>query len=114
MPMAAATGSHRSKLRWVREVPGMAVGSSEAETFWPDFLRSLKRRGLAGVKLVVFDAHEALKVAGTRVLCATTQRCRVHFARNGLAHAGKSQRRIVSPWIGIAYAEPDAEGAKRR
>ena len=97
-----------------REVLGMAVGSSEAETFWLEFLRSLKRRGLAGVKLVISDAHEGLKVAVTRVLRATSQRCRVHFARNALAHAGKSQRRIVSAWIGTADAEADAEGAKRQ
>jgi putative transposase len=97
-----------------REVLGMAVGSSEAEAFWLEFLRSLARRGLAGVKLVISDAHEGLKAAVTKVLRATSQRCRVHFARNALAHAGKSQRRIVSAWIGTAYAEADAEGAKRQ
>ena len=94
-----------------REVLGMAVGSSEAEPFWLDFLRSLKRRGLAGVKLVVSDAHEGLKAAVTKVLRATWQRCRVHFARNALAHAGKAQRRIVSAWIGTAYAQEDATAA---
>ena len=66
------------------------------------------------MKLVVSDAHEGLKTAVTKVLRATWQRCRVHFARNALAHAGKAQRRIVSAWIGTAYAEPDAEGAKRQ
>jgi len=94
-----------------REVLGMAVGSSEAEPFWLDFLRTLKRRGLAGVKLVVSDAHEGLKAAVTKVLRATWQRCRVHFARNALAHAGKAQRRIVSAWIGTAYAQEDATAA---
>lgn len=94
-----------------REVLGMAIGSSEAEPFWLDFLRTLKRRGLAGVKLVVSDAHEGLKAAVTKVLRATWQRCRVHFARNALAHAGKAQRRIVSAWIGTAYAEGDAAAA---
>jgi transposase-like protein len=94
-----------------REVLGMAVGSSEAEPFWLDFLRSLKRRGLAGVKLVISDAHEGLKAAVTKVLRATWQRCRVHFARNALAHAGKTQRRIVSAWIGTAYAQEDAPAA---
>jgi putative transposase len=94
-----------------REVLGMAVGSSEAEPFWLDFLRSLARRGLAGVKLVVSDAHEGLKAAVTKVLRATWQRCRVHFARNALAHAGKTQRRIVSAWIGTAYAQEDAPAA---
>jgi transposase-like protein len=97
-----------------REVLGMAVGSSEAEPFWLDFLRTLTRRGLRGVKLVVSDAHEGLKAAVTKVLRATWQRCRVHFARNALAHAGKAQRRIVSAWIGTAYAEADAEGARRQ
>ena len=97
-----------------REVLGMAVGSSEAEAFWLDFLRALKRRGLAGAKLVVSDAHEGLEAAVAKVLRATWQRCRAHFARNALAHAGKSQRRIVSAWIGTACAEPDAEGAKRQ
>jgi transposase-like protein len=94
-----------------REVLGMAVGSSEAEPFWLDFLRSLARRGLRGVKLVVSDAHEGLKAAVTKVLRATWQRCRVHFARNALAHAGKAQRRIVSAWIGTAYAQEDAAAA---
>ena len=97
-----------------REVLGMAVGSSEAETFWLDFLRTLRRRGLAGVKLVISGAHEGVKAAVTKVLRATSQRCRVHFARNALAYAGKAQRRIVSAWIGTAYAEADAEGEKRQ
>ena len=95
-----------------REVLGMAVGPSEAETFWTDFLRSLARRGLRGVKLVISDAHEGLKAAVTRVLRATWQRCRVHFMRNATAHAGKTQRRIVSAWIGTAFAEADAPAAQ--
>ena len=52
------------------------------------------------VKLVVSDAHEGLKAAITKVLGATWQRCRVHLMRNAMAHAGKTQRRIVSAWIG--------------
>jgi putative transposase len=94
-----------------REVLGMAVGPSEAETFWRDFLRSLTRRGLRGVKLVISDAHEGLKAAVTKVLHATWQRCRVHFMRNATAYAGKGQRRIVSAWIGTAFAQEDAPAA---
>jgi transposase-like protein len=60
-----------------REVLGMDIGPSEAETFWTEFLRKLTRRGLRGVKLVISDAHEGLKAAITRVLSATWQRCRV-------------------------------------
>ena len=97
-----------------REVLGMATGNSEAETFWTEFLRSLTRRGLRGVKLVVSDAHEGLKAAASRVLGATAQRCRVHFLRNAMAHAGKSQRRIVSAWIGTAFAQDDASSARQQ
>src|SRR3979490_3609229 len=53
-----------------REVLGMDIGPSEAETFWTEFLRKLARRGLRGVKLVISDAHEGLKAAVTRVLNA--------------------------------------------
>ncbi|WP_256672094.1 IS256 family transposase, partial [Pseudomonas sp. SG-MS2] len=59
-----------------REVLGMRVGPSEAEPFWTDFLRSLMRRGLRGVKLVISDAHEGLKAAVSKVFNATWQRCR--------------------------------------
>jgi putative transposase len=94
-----------------REVLGLAVGASEAETFWLEFLRGLKRRGLAGVKLVVSDAHEGLKAAIARVLHASWQRCRVHFMRNALAHAGKQGRRVVSAFIATAFAQEDAAAA---
>ena len=77
-----------------REVLGVAIGASEAETFWTEFLRSLARRGLRGVKLVISDDHKGLKAAATRILGATWQRCRVHFARNLLAHAGRQGRRV--------------------
>jgi transposase-like protein len=97
-----------------REVLGMTTGHSEAEPFWVEFLRSLTRRGLRGVKLVVSDAHEGLKAAITRVLSATWQRCRVHFMRNAMAHAGKTQRRIVSAWVGTAFAQDDAANARKQ
>jgi len=64
-----------------REVLGMDIGPSEAETFWTAFLRKLARRGLRGVKLVVSDAHEGIKAAVSKILIATWQRCRVHFMR---------------------------------
>jgi putative transposase len=68
-----------------REVLGLDIGPSEAETFWTEFLRKLARRGLRGVKLVVSDAHEGIKATVRKVLNASWQRCRVHFMRNALA-----------------------------
>ncbi len=95
-----------------REVLGMDIGVSEAAHFWTEFLRKLARRGLRGVKLVISDAHEGIKAAVSRVLSATWQRCRVHFMRNALAHAGKTQRRVVSAFVGTAFAQDDEAAAK--
>jgi putative transposase len=95
-----------------REVLGIEIGASEAEPFWTGFLRKLARRGLRGVKLVISDAHEGIKAAVAKVLCASWQRCRIHFMRNVLAHAGKQGRRVVSAFIGTAFAQDDATSAK--
>jgi putative transposase len=97
-----------------REVLGMAIGPSEAETFWTEFLRKLARRGLRGVKLVISDAHEGIEAAISKVLHATWQRCRVHFMRNVLAYAGRQGRRVVAAFIGTAFVQDDAETASKQ
>ena len=81
------------------------------ESFWAEFLRSLARRGLRGVQLVISDDHKGLKAAASRILGATWQRCRVHFARNLLAHAGRQDRRVVSAFVATAFAQEDAGAA---
>jgi putative transposase len=96
-----------------REVAGLHIGPSEAETFWSTFLKSLVKRGLNGVKLVVSDAHEGLKAAIARVLRATWQRCRVHFARNALAHVPKGQQAMASAALRQAFLQPDHAGARQ-
>src|SRR6267142_446638 len=95
-----------------REVLGVKVGPSEAEPFWTEFLRSLNRRGLRGVKLVISDSHEGIKAAASKVLKATWQRCRVHFMRNALAFANKTQRRMVSAAIGTVFVQDSADAAR--
>jgi len=95
----------------VREILGVTVGPSEAEPFWTDFLRSLTRRGLRGVKLVISDSHLGLKAAIAKVFKATWQRCRVHFVRNALAFANKGQRQMVLALINTAFAQDDAKAA---
>ena len=79
-----------------REIVGLHIGPSEAETFWLGFLKSLARRGLRGVKLVISDAHEGLKAAIRRVFGASWQRCRVHWMRNALAYVAKSQQNMAA------------------
>ena len=95
----------------MREVLGMAIGPSEAEPFWTSFLRSLMRRGLRGVKLVISDAHVGIKAAVAKVLKSTWQRCRVHFLRNALAHPGKGQRQMVLALINTVFAQDTQEAA---
>jgi transposase-like protein len=96
-----------------REVLGMAVGLSEAEVFWTGFLRSLTRRGLRGVKLIISDSHEGLKAAAAKTLGAVWQRCRVHFMRNALSHVtDKDKRPMVAAMIRTVFAEHSAEAAR--
>jgi transposase-like protein len=97
-----------------REVLGMDVGASEAEPFWKAFLRSLTHRGLRGVKLVISDNHSGIKAAVSKVLTATWQRCRVHFMRNALAHAGKRGKRVVAAFIATAFAQDTAQAAQEQ
>lgn len=94
-----------------REIIGLGVGPSEAETFWMDFLRSLRARGLDGVKLVISDAHSGLKSAISKVFEATWQRCRVHWMRNALAHVSKGQHTVVAAAIRQAFEQPDYKHA---
>ena len=95
-----------------REVLGFALGASEEEAFWLDFLRSLKRRGLTGVQLVTSDAHEGLKNALSQVLAGVSwQRCRVHFMRNLLAHVPRGDKSIVAAALRTIFAQPDRQAA---
>ena len=90
-----------------REIVGLHIGPSEAETFWLGFLKSLARRGLRGVKLVISDAHEGLKAAIRRVFGASWQRCRVHWMRNALAYVAKAQQNMVAAALRQAFIQPD-------
>ena len=98
-----------------REVLGVDVGDSENETFWTDFLRSLKDRNLDGVHLVISDAHAGLKAAIRRVFQGVGwQRCRVHAMRNLLAVANHQHRAIVAALIRTVFAQPDPNDARNQ
>ncbi len=94
-----------------REIVGLGIGPSEAEPFWSGFIKGLVKRGLRGVKLVISDAHDGLRLAITRVLGATWQRCRVHWMRNALAHLQKGQHTMVAAAIRQAFLQTDADAA---
>lgn len=98
-----------------REVLGFALGASETEAFWLEFLRSLVARGLNGVQLVTSDAHEGLKAAIAQVLSgASWQRCRVHFMRNLLCHVPRGDQAMVAAALRTIFAQPTQEAARRQ
>jgi len=72
-------------------------------------LRSLRARGLAGVRLVISDAHQGLRTSIEAVMLgASWQRCRVHFMRNVLARVPKGSAEMVAAAIRTVFAQPDA------
>ena len=94
-----------------REIVGLHIGPSEAETFWSTFLKSMVRRGLHGVKLVISDAHEGLKSAIRRVFSASWQRCRVHWMRNALSYVPKAQQSMAAAALRQAFIQLDRASA---
>jgi len=95
-----------------RQVLGVDVGPSEDKAFWTAFLRSLVKRGLKGVRLVISDAHEGLRHAISTVLSGTTwQRCRVHFMRNLLATVPHATREAIAAIVRTIFAQPDHASA---
>jgi putative transposase len=98
-----------------REILGVDIGDSEDETFWTGFLRSLRTRGLGGVRLVISDAHAGLRAAIRRVLQgASWQRCRVHYARNVLALVPKAHQEMVSAAFRSIFALADPDDVRAR
>jgi putative transposase len=98
----------------VREVIGLDVGEVESGAFWTEFLRSLKQRGLDGVRLAVSDQHEGLKAAIARVLACPWQRCTVHFTRDMVMHCRRDQRNLVAAALREIFNAESYEQAKER
>jgi transposase-like protein len=94
--LVVAYGVHE---KGIRKVLAIDVGPAETEAFWRKFLRSLVRRGLAGVKLCVSDSHEGLKAAIGQVLGCPWQRCTVHFLSEALGHCPKDAQGMVAAAI---------------
>jgi putative transposase len=98
-----------------REVLGCAVGDSEDGAFWTEFLRSLRARGLAGVRLVISDQHLGLKAAVEAVMVGSAwQRCRVHFMRNVLTRVKRNNTHMVIAAIQTIFAQPDARAVREQ
>jgi putative transposase len=108
--LVLAYGVHQSGYR---EVIALDVGEAETEAFWRSFLRGLVERGLAGVQLVVSDAHAGLKKAIAQVLGCPWQRCSVHFLREALGHARREQQPMLAALLRPLFAAESAEQARQ-
>jgi putative transposase len=97
-----------------REVLGVDVIPTESEESWTQFFKSLKERGLRGVRLVVSDAHGGLKAAARKVLKAEWQRCKVHFYRNVLVQVVKRSQAEVSEAMKAVFVQRDEKSAKAK
>ena len=98
----------------LREVIGLDIGEVESGSFWVEFLRSLKKRGLSDVRLAISDQHEGVKHAIARVLACPWQRCTVHFVRDMLAHCRRDQRGLVSAALREVFNAEDQAQARDR
>ncbi|MGH3147814.1 MAG: IS256 family transposase, partial [Rubrobacter sp.] len=95
-----------------REILGVEVANTESEATYQELFRSLKRRGLSGVELVVSDDHEGLKAAIARHFQgASHQRCQVHYARNLLGMVGVTRRKELAEGLRGVFAAPSREVA---
>jgi transposase-like protein len=98
----------------VREVIGLDIGEVESGAFWVEFLRSLKDRGLQGVRLAVSDEHKGLKAAIARVLDCSWQRCSVHFTRDMVMHCRREQRGLIAAALREIFNAESYAQAKER
>jgi len=98
-----------------REVLGVDVGDSEDAVFWTALRMSLKDRGLAGVNLVISDAHRGLQAAIRKTMQGVgPARCRVHLMRNILSHVPRGQAEMVAAFVRTIFAQPNAEQVHRQ
>lgn len=97
-----------------RQVLGVSVSLSEHETHWKTFFKSLKDRGLNGVKLVISDDHEGLGAARRAVLGSVPwQRCQFHLQQNAGAYVPKQAMRFeVAADIRSMFNAPDRKAAE--
>lgn len=95
-----------------RRVLGVAEGHKEDKAGWYGFLKSLKERGLSGVRLFISDACMGLVESIEEIFPdADWQRCVVHAYRNVFTHVPRTKMRHVSAMLKAIHAQESREAA---
>jgi Transposase and inactivated derivatives len=98
-----------------REIIGVAEGAKEDKEGWLSFLRWLKERGLAGVRLITSDCCLGLVEAAAETFpSALWQRCVVHFYRNVFSVTPNKFMREVADMLKAIHAQEDREAATQK
>lgn len=98
-----------------RKILGVAEGHKEDKAGWSGFLRHLKERGLAGVKLIISDACLGLVESAAEFYPETQwQRCTVHFYRNIFSVVPKTKMKEVTIMLKAIHASEDREAAREK
>ena len=98
-----------------REIIGAAEGGKEDKESWIRFLRSLKDRGLHGVRLIVGDRCLGLIEAIHEIFPESLyQRCMVHFMRNVLCDVPRNRGKEVGNMLKAIFAQEDYEACRQK
>ena len=98
-----------------RRILGVSEGHKEDKAGWLGFLKELKKRGLAGVRLMISDACLGLVESIAEVFPdADWQRCVVHFHRNVLSHVPRGKMREVAAMLKAIHAQESRESAESK
>lgn len=98
-----------------REILGVSVSLSEAPEHWREFMESLQKRGLRGVKAIISDDHLGLKTAREACFAGIPwQRCQFHLSQNAQSYAPKkSMRKEISETMRKIFGSKTYEEARK-
>jgi transposase-like protein len=98
-----------------REILGVGEGAREDTESWREFLRSLKKRGLKGVRLFISD--KCLGLVGALGECfpeVAWQRCVVHFYRDVMHAVPHGRVQEVMPALRAIHTSEDRAAAREK
>lgn len=99
----------------IREVVGFDVHDTEDTYSWKTFFSDLRARGLDSVKLVISDAHKAIRSAIADVYPeAAWQRCQVHLLRNIMEATPPKYKEGLKTELREMFNAKDLETARKR